>query len=349
IHADEREDLAFARAGDIVGLMGIDCASGDTLCDPTINVSLESMHCPEPVIAVAIKPERTADREPISKALARFTREDPTFHTHHDEKSGETIISGMGELHLDVYIERMRREYKANIIAGPPKVQYREAPTVVTLFNYKHKKQTGGAGQYAHVVGRLIPLGTDAGTDYEFESQVAGGRIPTEYISSVNKGFRMARSRGPLAGFEVVGARMILEDGSAHAVDSSDLAFQICARAAFRQAIRNSKPVLLEPIMKVGIELPSEFQGSVMGDLAARRGTIISSEMKANAVVIHAEVPLANMFGYATDLRSLTKGQATFSMEFACYRSTPPDIQEDVLTRIRRERDNDKRRAGVTQ
>lgn len=348
IHADTREDLAFARVGDIVGLMGIDCASGDTLCDPAISVSLESMHCPEPVIAIAVNPERSADRDPMSKALARFVKEDPTFHTHTDEKSGETIISGMGELHLDVYIERMRREYKANVIVGQPKVQYREAPTVETPFNYKHKKQTGGSGQYAHVIGRLIPLAADAEEDYEFESTVTGGRIPTEYISSVNKGFQMSRARGPLAGFEVVRVRMVLEDGSSHSVDSSDLAFQICARAAFRQVMRNSKPVLLEPLMKVEAEVPGEFQGAVMGDLASRRGTITNSEIKAKAAVIHAEVPLANMFGYATALRSLTKGQATFSMEFACYRATPSAVQEEILLRIRNDKDSDRRRAGVT-
>ncbi len=347
IHADKREDLDFARAGDIVGLMGIDCASGDTLCDPSINVSLEAMHCPEPVIAVAIKPEHSGDREPMSKALARFAKEDPTFHRHHDEASGETIISGMGELHLEVYIERMRREYKANVIVGQPKVQYREAPTVATPFNYKHKKQTGGAGQYAHVVGRLIPLPADAENSYEFENKVTGGRIPTEYISSVNKGFQMSRARGPLAGFEVVRARMVLEDGSSHAVDSSDLAFQICARTAFRQAMRDSKPVLLEPIMKVEAEMPSEFQGPVMGDLASRRGIITSSEVKANAVVIHAEVPLANMFGYSTVLRSLTQGQATFSMEFACYRPTPAVVQEEILLRVRKDKDRNRRQAGT--
>ena len=307
------------------------------------------MHCPEPVISVAIKPERSADREPMAKALGRFVKEDPTFHTHHEEASGETIISGMGELHLDVYVERMRREYKANVVVGQPRVQYRESPTVVTPFNYKHKKQTGGAGQYAHVVGRLVPLEADAENDYEFENTVTGGRIPTEYISSVNKGFQMARAAGPLAGFEVVRARMELEDGSAHAVDSSDLAFQVCARAAFRQAMRESNPVLLEPVMKVEAEVPGEFQGSVMGDLASRRGVITSSEMKANAVVLHAEVPLANMFGYSTDLRSMTKGQATFSMEFACYQPTPRSVQEELLLRLRKDKDNDRRKAGVAK
>ncbi len=338
LHADKRADLEAAHAGDIVGVMGIDCVSGDTLCDPELNVSLESMHCPEPVMSIAIQPERTADREPMSKAINRFCKEDPTFHTHHDEESGQTIISGMGELHLEVYVERMRREYKANVIVGAPKVQYKETPTVETEFNYKHRKQTGGAGQYAHVVGRIVPLDPNGENDYEFESKVTGGRVPTEYIPSVDKGFQMARSKGPVAGFEVVGVKMILEDGSSHAVDSSDLAFQICARAAFRQVVREAKPVLLEPIMKVEVETPSDFQGGVTGDLASRRGLITGSEMKGNAVIILAEVPLANMFGYSTDLRSLTQGRANFSMEFACYRRTPASIQEEIIERYQKER-----------
>lgn len=348
-HADKREDLPVARTGDIVGLMGIDCVSGDTLCGGSINVSLESMHCPEPVISVSIVPERNADRDAMSKALSRFTKEDPTFHTHFDEASGETLISGMGELHLEVYVERMRREYKASVVVGRPKVQYREAPTRVTPFNYKHKKQTGGSGQYAHVVGQLIPLPEDAEEEYEFENVVKGGHIPTEYISSVNKGFQMARPKGPLAGFEVVGVKMLLEDGSSHAVDSSDLAFQVCARNAFRQAMRDSNPVLLEPIMKLEAEVPNEFQGPVMGDLASRRGLILSTDPKPNAVILHAEVPLANMFGYATDLRSLTRGEATFSMEFACYRATPRAIREEVLEKLRKDEDKDKRKAGVAR
>jgi len=338
LHADKRADLEAARAGDIVGVMGIDCVSGDTLCDPDLNVSLESMHCPEPVMSIAIQPERTADREPMSKAINRFCKEDPTFHTHHDDESGQTIISGMGELHLEVYVERMRREYKANVIVGAPKVQYKETPTVETEFNYRHRKQTGGAGQYAHVVGRIVPLDPNGESDYEFESKVTGGRVPTEYIPSVDKGFQMARSKGPVAGFEVVGVKMILEDGSSHAVDSSDLAFQICARAAFRQVVREAKPVLLEPIMKVEVETPGEFQGGVTGDLASRRGLITGSEMKGNAVIILAEVPLANMFGYSTDLRSLTQGRANFSMEFACYRRTPVSIQEEIIERYQKER-----------
>lgn len=334
ILANKREDLETAGAGDIVGILGIDCVSGDTLCDPAVNVSLESMHCPEPVISIAIAPERNADRDAMSKALNRFSKEDPTFHTRFDEETGETIISGMGELHLEVYVERMRREYKANVIVGQPKVQYREAPTAEAPYDYKHRKQTGGSGQYAHVVGRLVPMDPNGDKDYEFENKVTGGRIPTEYIPSVDKGFQMARPKGPLAGYEVIGTKMILEDGSSHAVDSSDLAFQICARTAFRQAVRDAKPVILEPIMKVEVEVPAQFQGSVSGDLASRRGLITGSEIKGNSVVLCAEVPLASMFGYSTQLRSLTQGQASFSMEFACYRRTPAAVQEEIIERV---------------
>lgn len=339
LHADKKEDLDSARAGDIIGIMGIDCVSGDTISDEKLNLTLESMYCPEPVISIAIQPERNADREPMSKALNRFTKEDPTFHTRFDEEAGQTIISGMGELHLEVYVERMRREYKANVTVGKPKVQYREAPTKETPFNYKHKKQTGGSGQFAHIVGKLIPMEADAENDYEFENTVTGGHIPSEYISSVDKGFQMARTKGPLAGFEVVGVKMLLEDGSSHAVDSSDLAFQVCARSTFRQAMRESKPVLLEPIMKVEIEVPIEFQGVVTGDIASRRGLVSGAEIKANAAIILVEVPLANMFGYSTDLRSLTQGQATFSMEFSCYRRCPIAIQEEIVERYLKNRD----------
>ncbi len=339
IHADKREDLDSASAGDIVGLMGMDCVSGDTLSDLELSISLESMHFPEPVMSIAIEPERTADRDAISKAINRFVKEDPTFHSHHDEETGQTILSGMGELHLEVYVERMRREYKASVVVGQPRVQYREAPTAEAKYNYKHKKQTGGSGQYAHISGTLVPLEPNSGVDYEFDNQVTGGRIPTEYIPSVDKGFQMARAKGPLAGYEVVGVKMVLEDGSSHAVDSSDLAFQLCARAAFREAVRDAKPALLEPIMKVEAETPTEFQGSVSGDIASRRGLITGSEIKGNLVVLLAEVPLANMFGYSTDLRSMTQGRATFSMEFACYRRTPAVVQEEIIAAAKKRRE----------
>jgi elongation factor G len=339
LHADKREDLEHAVAGDIVGLMGVDCISGETISDPDVNVTLESIHVAEPVISIAVTPAKSDDRDKMSKALNRFVKEDPTFHSRFDDATGETIISGMGELHLDVYVERMRREYGANVTVGQPKVSYREAPTVEAEYNYKHKKQTGGSGQYAHVIGRLVPIPLTGEKDYEFESVVTGGRVPTEYIPSVDKGFQMARGEGPLAGFEVVGVKMILEDGSSHAVDSSDLAFQLCARTAFRHALQDARPVLLEPIMNVEIETPTRFQGNVAGDVSARRGLITNTEMRPQSAVISAEVPLAAMFGYSTELRSMTQGQATFSMEFACYRPTPANIQKEIIEMRRREKE----------
>ncbi|GJM24976.1 MAG: elongation factor G [Phycisphaerae bacterium] len=341
MHADDREDLEEAHTGDIVAVMGVDCASGDTFCDSGINVSLESIHAAEPVISLAIRPSKNADRDKMSKAINRFLKEDPTFHVRFDEESGDTIISGMGELHLEVYVERVKREYGCSLDVDRPKVSYREAPTKTVDFNYKHKKQTGGSGQFAHVVGQLIPLDDTETEDYLFENKVTGGRIPTEYIPSVDKGFQMARAKGPLAGFEIVKVKMILEDGSSHAVDSSDMAFQVCARDAFRETFMKSKPVLLEPIMKVEIETPNEFQGSVAGDVSSRRGFIVGTEVKPQMAIITAEVPLSGMFGYSTDLRSMSQGQATFSMEFLTYRPVPNNVQEDILTAIRKENANE--------
>ena len=341
MHADDREDLEEARTGDIVALMGIDCASGDTYCDPGISYALESIHTMEPVISLAIRPSKSADRDKMSKALNRFCKEDPTFHTRFDEETNDTIISGMGELHLEVYVERMKREYKCSLEVDRPKVSYREAPTQEVSYNYKHKKQTGGSGQYAHVVGKMVPLGDDSEEDYSFENKVTGGRIPTEYIPSVDKGFQMSRAKGPLAGFEIVKVHMILEDGTSHAVDSSDLAFQVCARDAFRETFLRSKPVLLEPIMKVEIETPTEYQGSVAGDISSRRGYVMGSEVKGLSAIILAEVPLSSMFGYSTDVRSMTAGQATFSMEFLTYRPVPATVQEEVVANFRKEKANE--------
>jgi elongation factor G len=239
----------------------------------------------------------------------------------------------MGELHLDVYVERLRREYKVDLTVGAPQVSYREAPTQEVEFNYKHKKQTGGSGQYAHVVGRMVPLPPDAPNEYEFENEVHGGRIPTEYIPSCDKGFQSARGKGPLAGYEVVRVKIVLEDGTYHAVDSSDLAFQICARDAFNEAFRASKPALLEPYVKVEVEAPTEFQGSIVGDLSSRRGLILGTEGKQNFVTVTAEVPLAKMFGYATDLRSKTQGRATYTMQFHHYAQVPPQVSEEITSR----------------
>ena len=331
MHADEREDIDSAAAGDIVAVVGLDCVSGDTFCGEDANYSLESMHIMDPVISLAISPAKTADRDKFSKALSRFSKEDPTFHVSSDPETGDTLISGMGELHLDIYCERIRREYKVELTVGQPKVSYREAPSRGVEYNYKHKKQTGGAGQYAHVVGRLEQLPEDHESGYEFENKVFGGRIPTEYIPSVDKGFHSMLNKGPLAGYPITGVKMILEDGSSHDVDSSDMAFQICARDAFREAFLNSKPILLEPIMKVQVETPAEFQGPIIGDLSARRGLVMGSEARGPLTVIDAEVPLARMFGYATDVRSFSQGKASFTMEFLKYKRVPAAIQVEIV------------------
>ncbi|MCH7870659.1 MAG: elongation factor G [Planctomycetes bacterium] len=335
MHADDREDVSEAGPGDIIAIIGIDCASGDTYCDTNVNYSLENIYTPEPVISLAIEPLKNNDREKLSKALARFVHEDPTFHVASDKESNETVISGMGELHLEIYVERIRREYKVEVTTGAPKVNYREAPTREAEFNYKHKKQTGGSGQFAHVIGRLVPLPADAENDYEFENKVTGGRIPTEYISSCDKGFQTARMKGPQAGHEIIRVKMILEDGSSHPVDSSDLAFQIGSRAAFREAFLRSKPAILEPIMAVEVEMQSECQGSVIGDLSSRRGIIKSTDNRGQTTIVTADVPLATMFGYATELRSATQGRADFSMEFSHYEKAPRDVQEDVIAKAR--------------
>ncbi len=331
MHANDREDIDNASAGDIVAVVGIDCVSGDTFCGEGASYSLESMHVMDPVISLAVSPARSADRDKFSKAVSRFAKEDPTFHVSSDPETGETIISGMGELHLDVYCERIRREYKVELVVGQPRVSYREAPSQAVPYNYKHKKQTGGSGQYAHVVGTLEPLPDDHETGYEFENKVFGGRIPTEYIPSVDKGYQSMLAKGPLAGYQITGVKMILEDGSSHAVDSSDMAFQICARDAFREAFLASKPVLLEPIMKVQAETPSEFQGSIIGDLASRRGLVLATENRGPLTVIDAEVPLAKMFGYATDVRSMSQGKASFTMEFLKYKRVPASIQVEIV------------------
>jgi elongation factor G len=344
MHADAREDVAEARPGDIVALVGADCASGDTFCGEGANYSLESIFVADAVISLSITPASSADQDRMAKALSRFMKEDPTFRVSTDPETGETVIAGMGELHLDVYIERMKREYKANVTVGAPNVSYREAPTVESAFNYKHKKQTGGSGQYAHVVGRLIPLPDDAEDPYEFEDNVTGGRVPREYIPAVGKGFVAAIKEGPLAGYEIVGCKFCLDDGSHHAVDSSEMAFRIAAIEAFKQAFGRSKPCLQEPIMTVEVETPGEFQGAIVGDLNSRRGIIHATETRVNHSVIRAEVPLANMFGYATIVRSLSKGMATFTMEMSRYARVPTSIAEEIIAERRRRREQETRK-----
>jgi elongation factor G len=331
VHADEKEDIDSAGAGDIVAVMGIEPATGDTYCEEGTNLSLESIYAAEPVIDLAITPNKRADYDKLSKALNRFMREDPTFRVHVDQETSETIISGMGELHLEIYVERIKREYKVECTVGMPKVSYREAPTKPTSFDYKHKKQTGGSGQYAHVKGMLEPLPDDAPEPFVFENEVTGGRIPSEYIPSVEKGFRDSLHKGPVAGYEVLGVKMVLQDGSYHDVDSSDMAFQICARDCFRETFRKADPVLLEPIMKVEVEVPSEFQGPVTGGISKKRGVILGTESRQGFTVITAEVPLAEMFGYSNDLRSMTQGKGSFSMEFCKYQRVPASHQEEIV------------------
>jgi elongation factor G len=333
MHADEREEIDFAEAGDIVAVMGIDCASGETYSNDRGYCSLESMFVPEPVIKMSVNPASRADADKMGKALQRFRKEDPTFQVYNDEETSETIICGMGELHLDIYIERMRREYKVEVQAGAPKVSYREAPTQQVEFDYKHKKQTGGSGQYAHIKGELSPIDTEGETTFIFEEHVVGGRIPKQFIPPVEKGMRDSLSKGPLAEYPVVGVRIDLRDGSYHDVDSSERAFYICAQGCFRESMQASKPVLLEPIMKVELECPESYQGDVVGDVIRRRGIISSTDARDSISYVIAEVPLAETFGYATDLRSMTKGQGTFTMELLTYRRCPGNVQEEIVAK----------------
>ena len=328
MHADEMEEIDFATAGDIVALFGIDCASGDTFTDGRVRYAMTSMHVPAPVISLAVKPKDKKAEMNLGKALARFTKEDPTFKVYLDGETSETIICGMGELHLDVYVERMRREYNAEIETGMPKVAYRESPTRRVEFNYTHKKQTGGAGQFGRVAGILEPLSEG---DFEFVNKVTGGAIPTEFIPSCEKGFRACLARGGFAGFPVVGVRITIDDGAAHSVDSSDMAFQQAAIGAFREVYQKSNPVLLEPIMRVVVETPSEFQGTVLGSLNQRRGIIMSTSEDGVFSAVEAEAPLSEMFGYSTVLRSSTQGKAEFTMEFSRYSLVPKSLAEEII------------------
>ena len=336
MHANDREDVSEAGPGDIVALLAVDCASGDTICGEGINYSLESIFVADPVISLAITPASSADQERMAKALSRFVKEDPTFRVSTDPETAQTIIAGMGELHLDVYVERMRREFKAEVTMGAPNVSYRESPTTEAKFNHRHKKQTGGSGQFAHVVGRVLPLGNDAETPYEFEDNVTGGKIPSEYIPAVNKGIQAAMKEGPLAGYEIVGCKVCLDDGSYHSVDSSEMAFRIAGRDAFIDGFKKTNPCLLEPVMMVEVETPQEYQGPVVGDINSRRGIILETEKRENHVVVRAEVPLAKMFGYATAVRGLSKGMATFSMEMSRYAQVPKRIAQEIID-LRRE------------
>ncbi|MCK5228919.1 MAG: elongation factor G [Desulfobulbaceae bacterium] len=335
MHSDEMEEIQEARAGDIVALFGIDCSSGDTFTATGVSVSMTSMHVPAPVISLAVVPVDNKAQVNMSKALNRFTKEDPTFKSHVDPETSETIISGMGELHLEVYIQRMHREYDAEIEVGAPQVAYRETITKRAEFNYTHKKQTGGSGQFGRVAGFIEPLEDG---EYEFVDKIVGGSIPREFISSCDKGFKKCLQKGSMADFPVTGVRVIINDGSSHSVDSSDVAFQLAAVGAFKEGVSKAGPALLEPVMKVVVEGPSEFQGGVMGSLNQRRGLIVGTFEEGHYTVVEAEVPLSNMFGYSTVLRSLTQGKAEFTMEFAAYRQIPAGLADEVIQEAKKRR-----------
>ncbi len=335
MHAHSMQDIHEAGCGDIVALFGIDCASGDTFVKPGLKLSMTSIYVPDPVISLAVNSVDGKAADKLARALNRFTKEDPTFRTYVDPESNQTIIQGMGELHLDVYVERMRREYSVNIDTGKPEVAYREAISQRVDFDYTHKKQTGGAGQFGRVKGYIEPLAEGL---YEFINEIKGGNIPKEFIPSCDKGFQFALKKGALIGFPVVGIKVVLLDGKSHPVDSSDLAFQAAARAAFKQAYAKAKPQILEPIMKVSVEGPSEFAGNVFATINQRRGIIISSVEDGVFARVDAKVPLSEMFGYSTILRSLTQGKAEFTMEFLKFGKVPANISDELKT-LYREKD----------
>jgi len=337
MHADQMEDIESIPAGYIGALFGVECSSGDTFVSPGSSLTMTSMFVPKPVISLAIIPKDNKAEINLSKALNRFSKEDPTFKIHMNEETGETIISGMGELHLEVYIERMRREYGTDITTGMPRVAYRETITRKAEFNYTHKKQTGGAGQYARVAGYMEPV-TD--TDFVFENKITGGAIPTQFISACEKGIRKCLEKSPRMEFPITGIRVVINDGHSHAVDSSDMAFMSAARGAFLEGYEKAHPAILEPIMKVVVESPTEYQGNVMGSLNQRRGMIVGTQDEIQICVIEAEVPLAEMFGYSTVLRSLTQGKAQFTMEFLTYRQVPKGIVEELAKKAAKEKKN---------
>lgn len=327
MHADKMEEISMARAGDIVTLFGVECYSGDTFTDGKSRYTMTSIFVPEPVISLSVSPKDNKSEIKMAKAINRFVREDPTFRSYVDHESGENIISGMGELHLEIYVERMKREFGAEVDTGIPQVSYREAISARAEFDYIHKKQTGGAGQYGRVAGFMEP--SEDGI-YEFINAIKGGVIPTEYIPAIDKGFKSCLKKGRLIGFPVLGMKITINDGQFHSVDSSELAFKQAAIGAFNEAYFKAKPIILEPIMKVSVESPSEYQGNVMASINQRRGIITSSSEDGIFTTVDSDVPLSEMFGYATALRSLTQGKAEFTMEFSRYQKVPESIAEEL-------------------
>ena len=335
MHSAQMEEVDAIPAGHIGAMFGVDCASGDTFVSPQINYTMMAMHVMEPVISLSITPKDNKSQINMSKALNRFTKEDPTFRTYVDHETGDTIIQGMGELHLEVYIERMKREYDAEVETGQPRVAYRETITRKALFNYTHKKQTGGAGQYGRVAGFMEPCEEE----FEFVNKITGGRIPTQYIPACKKGFQGCMDKGPKLEFPVTGIKVTIDDGAFHAVDSSEMAFQSAARGAFLEAYAKAKPVIKEPIMKVVIETPNEFQGGCMGLINQRRGIIQGSQEEGVMSVIESQVPLSDMFGFSTVLRSATQGKAQFTMEFSTYKKVPQSIAEEIARKKQEEKE----------
>ncbi|KAB2883349.1 MAG: elongation factor G, partial [Pseudorhodoplanes sp.] len=333
MHANNREDIKEAYAGDIVALAGLkEVRTGDTLCDPQKSVILEKMEFPEPVIEIAIEPKSKADQEKLGVALAKLATEDPSFRVSTDPESGQTILKGMGELHLDIKVDILKRTYKVEANIGAPQVAYREKITKQVTIDYTHKKQTGGSGQFARVKFEIAPL--EPGKGFEFENKIVGGAVPREYIPGVEKGLESVLGTGVLAGFPVVDLKVALIDGAYHDVDSSALAFEIASRAALREGLQKGASVLLEPIMKVEVVTPEDYTGSVIGDLNSRRGQIQGQDMRGNANVINAMVPLANMFGYVNTLRSMSQGRATFTMQFDHYEQVPQNVAQEVQAKF---------------
>jgi elongation factor G len=337
MHANQREDLEVAMAGDIVAGLGFQqTTTGDTLCDRAHPVVLERIEIPEPVIHVAIEPKTKVDQDKLGKALYSLSEEDPTFRVRTDEETGQTVISGMGELHLEVLVDRMLREFNVDATVGKPQVAYRETITQpVKDVEYRHIKQTGGTGQFAVVIISLEPTGPGGG--YIFVDKITGGRVPREYIPAVDQGIQQALESGVLAGYPTVDVKATLVDGQYHDVDSSEMAFRIAGSQAFKEGARRAKPVLLEPIMGVECVTPDDYMGDVMGDLSSRRGRIEGMEARGNSQVIRAQVPLSEMFGYSTDLRSRTQGRATYTMQFNSYQQVPQNVADDIVKRVRGE------------
>jgi elongation factor G len=336
MHASQMNDVEEAGAGEIAAMFGVDCSSGDTFTDGEISCVMSAMYVAEPVMELAIYPKEKDKLVNLSKALNRFRKEDPTFHVRYDEESSQTIIRGMGELHLEIYIERIRREYNCEVEIGKPKVAFRETILKKSEFNYTHKKQTGGSGQFARIAGFIEPLPEGHPEPYEFVDKIFGGAINREYIPAIDKGFQEQLEEGVLIKQPVLGVRALINDGATHSVDSSEMAFKVAAKSAMREALKKASPIILEPIMKLEVSAPDEFQGTIIGQINQRRGIILNSSAEGGYVVVESEIPLKEMFGYASVLRGATQGKGEFTMEFLKYQQLPRGLQEELIEEYRK-------------